>query len=147
MIRDLLANRSGAMRILIGSVLVLCIASLCILPATASTDISGTWKSTYHVGPSERSIVGVVQQIGNYITGYYTTTLADGSTYPGIIHGVMSGDKVTAYYVALKTVDGKMQPASVIVTDLNIIDNDHMKGTLTVQDSTGFSGPVEGQRI
>jgi hypothetical protein len=145
--RDFIANRYALSRIMSGLVLTICIINICILPAIASADMSGTWKSTYMVGTQQRSLEAVVHQDGNFLTGYYTAILATGTKYSGIVHGVISGSDLKAYYVALKTEDEMSQPASVIFADLQVVDDKTMKGTLTVEDSTGFSGPVEAKKI
>jgi hypothetical protein len=133
------------------SVVLLAVAALlhpCV--ALSNVDVSGTWVSSYSVGPVEEVMTAVIQQVGSNIVGSYSVEVSpSGDEYGGIIFGTIDGGRIKAFYLAIRGANGGDPLTTITFTDGRVINEDSIQGEYYYRDSNSIelSGSYEADRV
>jgi hypothetical protein len=133
------------------SVVLLAVAALlhpCV--ALSNVDVSGTWESSYSVGPVEEVMTAVIQQVGSNIVGSYSVEVSpSGDEYGGIIFGTIDGGRIKAFYLAIRGANGGDPLTTITFTDGRVINEDRIQGEYYYRDSNSIelSGSYEADRV
>jgi hypothetical protein len=133
------------------SVVLLAVAALlhpCV--ALSNVDVSGTWESSYSVGPVEEVMTAVIQQVGSNIVGSYSVEVSpSGDEYGGIIFGTIDGGRIKAFYLAIRGANGGDPLTTITFTDGRVINEDSIQGEYYYRDSNSIelSGSYEADRV
>ena len=120
------------------------------IASLSNVDVTGTWQSSYSFGGVTETMTADIQQIGNNIIGSYSVDVnSTGEGYGGIIFGTVDGGKIKAFYLAIKSEDGRDPLTTISFTDGRVINDDNIKGEFYYRDSNSLqlSGPFEATRI
>ncbi len=118
--------------------------------ARSNVDVTGAWESRYNFGPIEEVMTANILQIGSEIIGSYSVeVLPSGDEYGGVIFGTIDGDKIKAFYLAIKDADGRDPLTTISFTDGVVIKDDTIRGEFYYRDSDllELSGPYEANRV
>ena len=117
--------------------------------AWGNVDVSGVWMSCFPFGDGEEIMTANIQQIEDSILGSFSVEVKpSGDDYSGVIFGAIDGDKIRAYYLSVRDMEGRDPLLGMSFADGKLVSDDTIQGKFYYHDSDllKLSGPYEATR-